>query len=216
MSYWCGGGRIAELFPAPAGDTWWKLEDGEPPGPLAGSVVQAVVRYAVPAILAGLEELDRVTDPSMYDAQGQGPGRDPDGGGAEPAATFVQPLGTSADRHFAEFASDRPSDRLYAAYATARVPDDPRTLPALLDRLEHDPNPVVRKLVASRVLITHGGDAQVTEALGRTAGRDPHPGVRWAGATPSAYSRPSRANEIVRPGHGPRVRPCWAAFGRRA
>jgi hypothetical protein len=158
-----------------------RLRDGEPTGPVAESVVTAALRYVLPAILAGLEEPDRVTDPLMYGALGNGPGREPDSGGSDPATAYVQPRGTEYDRDFADFTSSQPSDRLYAAYATVRVTDDPRTRPALLDRLDHDPNPVIRKLVASRVLTTHDGDPEVIQALRRTAGSDLHPGVRWAG-----------------------------------
>lgn len=181
IDYWCGGGRIAELLPAPARDTWWVLCSGEPTGPVADSVVTAVVRYVLPAILAGLEEPERVTDALMYEALAHGPGRDPDGGGSDPGAAYVQPRGTEHDEVFAGFASSEPRDRLTAAYGTTMAPADPRTVPALLDRLEHDPDPVVRKLIASRVLTTHGGDPQVTTALRRTAERDPQIGVRWAG-----------------------------------
>jgi hypothetical protein len=181
VDYWCGGGRIAELLPAPARDTWWELHSGEPSGPVADRLVIAAVRYALSAILAGLEEPDRVSDPLMDGAQAHGAGWEPDGGGSDPAAAYVRPRGSEYDEVFAGFTSSRPDDRLDAAYATTMAPTDPRTVPALLDHLEHDPAPVVRKLIASRVLTIHGGDPRVTPALRRTAERDPHKGVRWAG-----------------------------------
>jgi hypothetical protein len=181
IDYWCGRGRIADVLPAPAEDTWWELRDGEPTSPVAESVIAAVVHYVLPAMLAGLEEPDQVTDPLMSDSRAHGPGREPDGGGSAPTAAYVQPLGTDHDWAFANFTSNQPSDRLNAAYGTVQVPDDPRTVPALLDHLEHDPNPLIRKLIASRILVTHSVDLPITEALSRTAECDPHSGVRWAG-----------------------------------
>lgn len=42
VSYLCAVGRIAELMPAPATDTWWELRGGAPTGPVAASVVSAI------------------------------------------------------------------------------------------------------------------------------------------------------------------------------
>jgi hypothetical protein len=195
IDYWCGGGRIAELLPAPALDTWWDLHSGEPAGPVADGVVIAAVRYALPAILAGLEEPDRVTDPLMYEAQAHGAGWEPDGGGADPAAAYVRPRGSEYDEVFAGFASSRPDDRLDAAYGTTMAPADPRTVPALLHHLEHDPAPVVRKLIASRVLPSHGFDPRVAAGLRRTAELDAHPGVRWAGRYALRILQPQTGDE---------------------
>lgn len=181
IKYWCGGGRIAELMPAPTLDTWWELRDGQNPEVIGQALITTILRYALPAILAGLEEPDEVTDPRMYGAQAHGPGHDPDGGGSDRRAEYVQPRGTQSDHAFASFTSNQPRDRLDAAYATARAPDDPRTIPALIDRLEHDPNPVIRKLIASRILPAHANDPRVIPAVRQTAECDPHNGVRWAG-----------------------------------
>lgn len=57
---------------------------------------------------------------------------------------------------------------------------DPRAVPALLDRLEHDPSPVIRKLVASRMLTRLAQQAGVRAALQAAAADDHDPGVRWA------------------------------------
>jgi HEAT repeats len=108
-------------------------------------------------------------------------GREPDAGGADPAAWFCQPAGTDYDRWFAGFTSTEPSTRLEAAYRTVAAAGDRRTVPALLDRLERDPDPVVRKMIASRMLPRFGRDPQVRPALQRAATDDEHPGVRWAG-----------------------------------
>lgn len=109
-----------------------------------------------------------------------GPGRDPDGGGADPSAWYVQPRGTDFNESFAEFTSDEPYRRLQAAYVAASARRDPRAMPALLDRLQWDPNPVVRKVIASRMLTPLAHDPQVRSALQATAVDDEHPGVRWA------------------------------------
>jgi hypothetical protein len=101
--------------------------------------------------------------------------------GAEPDAWFVQPAGTKHDPWFAGFASDEPGNRLQAAYLAVTADGDRRTVPALPDRLERDPDPAVRKLIASRVLTRLGHDLQVRPALHHTATEDEHPGVRWAG-----------------------------------
>jgi hypothetical protein len=82
-----------------------------------------------------------------------GPGG-PDGGGAAASSVFAQPTGTENGEAFAWFASGNPGTRLAAAVIAAeRALDDPRTLAALLARLSSDPNPMVRKLIASRMPI---------------------------------------------------------------
>jgi HEAT repeats len=101
--------------------------------------------------------------------------------GADPSARFVQPEGTQSDWAFAMFTSDVPSDRLDAAYYVGTdAQDDPRTNPALLDRLRHDACPKVRKLIASRVLPLLADDPQVRSRLRDAASDDQDTGVRWA------------------------------------
>jgi hypothetical protein len=181
VDYWCGGGRIAELLPAGTRDTWWRLRDDEPTRPIAEDVTGVVLRYVLPAILSGLEETDRVADRWMYEALAHGAGYEPDGGGSPSAAPHVKARGNDFDWVFASFTSDQPNDRLHAACGLALAPDDPRTLPALLYHLERDPNPVIRKVIASRVLAAADENPEIVAALRRTADHDQHPGVRWAG-----------------------------------
>jgi len=45
----------------------------------------------------------------------------------------------------------------------------------------NDPNPVVRKAIASRTLTKFGQDPAVQPAITQMAADDDHPGVRWAG-----------------------------------
>jgi len=181
MDWWCGSGRIGELIPTGRKiDTWWGLQSGEPADPVAQSVITTIRCFALPAILAGLDDpAPQPDDPRMY---GPWCGDEPDGGGADPAAWFVQPTGTRYDSEFADLTSNEPSTRLQAAYmAVAAARGDRRTVPALLNRLERDPDPGIRKLIASRMLVRFGDDPQVRPALRRTATDDEHPAVRWAG-----------------------------------
>jgi len=68
-----------------------------------------------------------------------------------------------------------------AAYVVAvNAQDDQRTVAALLDRLELGPSPVIRKVIASRMLAGLARDPRIRPAITRTATSDGHPGVRWA------------------------------------
>jgi hypothetical protein len=105
----------------------------------------------------------------------------PDGHGADPAAWFVQPAGTDSDSSFAELTSECACYRLGAAEAIAEnAADDPRALPALLDRLEQDPSPLNRYRIASRMLTSSAQDPQVRSALRDAAAEDENLQVRWA------------------------------------
>ncbi len=46
LDWRCGGGRVYKVLPAPAHDTWWDLNDGEPTEPVADAVVTVVLRSA--------------------------------------------------------------------------------------------------------------------------------------------------------------------------
>jgi hypothetical protein len=181
VSWWCGSGRIAHLMPAPASDTWWELHGDDPTGPVTDAVVSVVRTYLVPAILAGLEEPERESDPRMHSLGAYSARSGPDDGGAEPTAWYVQPAGASYDWAFEYLTSAEPYHRLYGLSHLVGAPDDPRTVPALLHHLEYDPDPVVRESVAARVLTRFGQDPQVPAALRGLAAGDPVKGVRWAG-----------------------------------
>ncbi len=185
VGYRWGGSRIAMLMPEPQTDIWWELADGQPAGPVGDSVIAAVRRYALPAILAGLDDLDRQQDPAVRWARTFPPVpeslRLPDGGAADRTAWYVRAAGTEADPSFADLASDIARVRLGAAQDVAGYAlGDPRAVPALLDRLEHDPSPVIRKMVASRMLTPVAYDTRVRAALQAAADADHDPGVRWA------------------------------------
>lgn len=63
LDWLCGAGRVSELMPMPATDTWWEVRGGHPTDAVADSVVSAVRCYIRPAILAGLD------DPAMCPRQ---------------------------------------------------------------------------------------------------------------------------------------------------
>jgi len=177
VSYWCGSDRIGGLMPVPPGDAWWQLAAGQPWEP-AGESVIAACRYALPAIEAGLEDPGR-PGADMRWSRAFGPGG-PDGGGAAASSWFAQPARTEHDEAFGWFASGDPGRRLAAAEIVAEwAPSDPRTLAALLDRLGADPNPMVRKLIADRMLPLMTDQPGVIAALQAAAG-DGDTGVRWA------------------------------------
>jgi hypothetical protein len=106
---------------------------------------------------------------------------DPDEGGTDPSSFFVQPTGTAYDEQFAWFTSGMPYERLDAAeIVTDSAASDPRTVPALVDRLRHDPQPGVRKMIACRMLSLLTDHPDVVSALRETAAGDSDIGVRWA------------------------------------
>jgi hypothetical protein len=134
MGWRCGSGRIGGLIPRHRLDTWWALRSGEPVEPVARSVVTTLRCFALPAIRAGLDDpASQPDDPRM---NGPWAGREPDGGGADRAAWFVQPAGTEYDSWFADLTSHVPWHRLDAAYLAVAAEGDGRAVPALLDRLE--------------------------------------------------------------------------------
>jgi hypothetical protein len=172
-------------MPVPATDTWWELRGGRPTEPVANSVVSAIRCYALPAIQAGLDDLDHQIDPDVdwprTFMQVPDIHEQPDGGGAARDAWYLQPAGTEADESFAELASDITRDRQDAAdYVAEHALSDPRAVPALVDRLERDPSPVIRKEVASRMLTLRARAQVVRSALQASAAEDEDPMVRWA------------------------------------
>jgi HEAT repeats len=180
-----GLGRIYELMPVPAVDPWWELRAGGQTQPVAESVVAAIRCYAVPAMQAGLDDLTRQQAPEShwlreFPAVPVSP-RQPDGGGASGDTWYMQPTGTKADFWFAGLTSEVAVLRWEAAKGVTQTePTNPRTVPALLDRLEHDPAPFVRKEIASRMLTLLARDPLVWPALQASAAEDEDRTVRGA------------------------------------
>jgi hypothetical protein len=186
VNWLCGSGRVGELMPVPATDTWWEIRSDRPTGPVADSVVSAVRCYILPAILAGLDDPEpQAPDDSSYAGcfrPGLGTGeRQPDGGGADPRASYVQPAGTDADEYFADLASHDPVERADAAeWITQWASSDPRTVNALLDRLDRDSYQYARMQIASRMLTLRANEPLVRAGLQRAAADDCDQAVRWA------------------------------------
>jgi hypothetical protein len=186
LDWLCGAGRVSELTPVPAIDTWWEVRGGHPTDAVADSVVRAVRSYVLPAILAGLDDPEPLPDSYSGFAgmlrPNTGGGTDElDGGGADPRAWFVKPAGTDDDAYFGDLTSGDAGLRESAAdYITEWASGDARTVPALLDRLEKDPDQSIRMKVASRMLTPLADQPSVCEALRRTADRDEDPVARWA------------------------------------
>src|SRR5215469_7709583 len=90
VDYCCGADRIGWLMPVPAHDTWWEISGGQSYDSVAESVISAVRSYALPAIQAGLEDLDR---PDVDWQWAGGYRGDPDDGGASTSSFFVRPTG---------------------------------------------------------------------------------------------------------------------------
>jgi HEAT repeats len=184
---WAGdGGRVGELLPLPATDTWWELRGGQPTESVAHSVVSAIRIYALPAIQAGLDGPDGGQGPDVYSARTFPPvpriaEQQPDGGSADDSVWYLQPAGTDADSLFAQLASEITHDRLDAAGCiTVDALTDPRAVPALVDRLQRDSSPHVRREIASRMLTILARDPHVRAALQASAADDEDPQVRWA------------------------------------
>ena len=189
VDYWCGADRIGFLMPVPAYDTWWDIRGGQSYNSVAESAISAVRRYALPAIQAGLEELQR---PDVDWLEGGGNLGDPDDGAASTSSFFVRPTGSSYDEQFASFAEGMPYQRLQAAeIVTECAASDPRTVPALLDRFRHDPQPGIRKMIASRMLCLFTNHPDVVPALQEAAAGDSDAGVRWAARYALRLSGPS-------------------------
>ena len=186
LGWWWGGGRIFELMPTPATDPWWVLRGGEATQAVADSVVSAIRCYVVPAMLAGLHDLvhQQAPDPRWprrFPAVPEIQQREPDGGHADGDAWYLQPAGNEADDSFAELGSDIATQRLDAAYhVTETALADPRTVPALIDRLARDPSPYIRKEVASRMLSLVARQPLVRSALEASAAEDEDEMVRGA------------------------------------
>jgi HEAT repeat protein len=178
VDYWCGADRIGWLMPVPAYDTWWEIRGGQSYDAVADSVITALRRYALPAIQAGLEDRQRADVGWQWAGGYLG---DPDDGGATTSSSFVRPTGSTYDEQFASFANSMPRRRLDAAeIVTECAASDPRAVPALVDRLRHDPQPGIRKAIASRMLCLFTDHPDVVPALQQAAAGDRDTGVRWA------------------------------------
>ena len=176
-----GGLGLRALLRDPAPAFGWLVVAGEPTDAVAADVIAAVGRYGVPAMEAMLTDAPRPAGgwPRSFPRSADLADHAPDGG-ANPAAWFVQPAGTVADRSFRRLTDRDVRSRVGAVGLLEEAMTDPRAVPALLDRLAHDPEPMIRRLVAMRLLAPSAGEPAVRAALAAAAAEDKRADVRWA------------------------------------
>jgi hypothetical protein len=162
----------------------WTVEVGSPPEPVAESVLDGFLRYGWPALQTAL-------DPPVTPL-GRQPGRTrqfPHFGDTrwedcspalETIAWALASAGRPADQWLADLNDHGVSTRRHALRTIVKnAADDSRTLPVLLDRLEHDPSPTLRE-DAARLLGTRAHDARIRQPLLDAAQQDQDVQVRWA------------------------------------
>jgi hypothetical protein len=163
----------------------WAVQAGHSARPVARSVLAGFRQHGWPAIQAALEAPGYPPDPRARWPRTFPPR--PGAGerlvsppGLAGLAEVLAPSGTPADKWFAELA-----DRDEAARCSAvdrigtEAGQDPRTLPVLLNRLQHDPSDRVRWR-AARALRSAAGSAGVRSALAAAGAEDEDLQVRWA------------------------------------
>ncbi len=165
-------------------DAWWTVRADGPVQPVAAKFLAAVRSYGWPAILAALDDPGFPPDPADRWARTFPPvpsaavqQHAPQDLG--PDAWVLQPVGRDSDGLFAELADQDHTIRFTAVELIAQTAmDDPRALPALLNRLEHDPSEAVRRM-AARGLARLARRDDVRQALQAAAAEDEDLEVRW-------------------------------------
>jgi hypothetical protein len=162
----------------------WTVTVGKPIEPVAASVLDAFVRYGWPAIEAALPPHAAPLDPQGWWARTTPPQGDSRYQAGPPSlesiAWALAPAGRPADAMFAKLDDQDPFNRDSALEKIAeRAADDPRAVPVLLDRLQHDPSPGVRESAAG-LLRARASNTTVRELLGVAGENDPDSLVRWA------------------------------------
>jgi hypothetical protein len=163
--------------------TEWTVAVGSPVEPVAESILDGFDRYGWPALQAALPPVGAPPDPDGHWARTfppRGVLRYLDGPPAlEPIAWALEPTGRSSDRLFAELNDEHAFSRGICLDEISELADEPRAVPVLLDRLQHDPSPGVRErcalLVASRA-----HESPIRQVLQSAAERDQDVQVRWA------------------------------------
>jgi hypothetical protein len=181
-AYWTA--RLDDLIPGRLGQLW-AVQAGRPLEPVAASVLSGLRDWGWPAVQAALDDPGFPPDPDAAWARTFPPRLrawqrliSPPRLGA--LARVLRPLGRPADKWFAELSDPHETARQAALdQIGGDAPDDPRTLPVLLDRLEHDPSDRVR-WQAARALAPLAGRAGVHAALHAAAAQDEDLQVRWA------------------------------------
>jgi len=107
-------------------------------------------------------------------------------------AWAMQPCGQPAGKWLARLADHSDAARRDALrMITEKAPDDARTLPVLLDRLEHDPSPFTRRYM-TELLTPRAHTQTVRQALQAAANEDENSDVRWAARYALRRTQPER------------------------
>jgi hypothetical protein len=161
-------------------DDWLAISETQSAGSAGDEVLAAFRGYGWPAMLAAFDNPGFPPDPGAHWARtfplppADGPARER----REPP-WFTRPAGNQHDWLFAGIADEDPKGRFLTLYAVgSTVLDDPRAIPALLDSLEHDPSPDVRRIAASGLRHLASRD-DVGNALRLAAAEDEDLQVRW-------------------------------------
>jgi hypothetical protein len=155
----------------------WTVKVGAPVEPVAEDVIAAVRDVGLPAMLAAIDSPGFPPDPDARWAR-TFPAAEPGQSDREgaPPGWRLPPV----ERMLALLASSDPIDRFSGIGTIGEsASDDPRVLPALLDRLEHDLDQRVRRTAALNLRWSTAHDV-VREALQATASDDEDLEVRWA------------------------------------
>ena len=165
-------------------DSWWTVSAGVPADTVAARVLGAFRSYGWPAILAALDEPGFPPDPAVRWARTFPPApssadRQHTRADHRPPAWVLQPASRDSDSLFAELADEDYITRYTAVELISDTAiDDPRAVPALLDRLERDPSQPVR-LMAARGIRPLARHAAVRQALQQAAASDEDVEIRW-------------------------------------
>jgi hypothetical protein len=164
-------------------ESHWTVSVGSPVEPVAESILDGFDRYGWPALQAALPPVGAPPDPDGHWARTfppRGVLRYLDGPPAlEPIAWALEPAGRSSDRLFAALNDDHAFSRGTTLREISELADEPRAVPVLLDRLQHDPSPGVRERCAL-LLSSRAHEAPIRRALQSAADRDQDVQVRWA------------------------------------
>lgn len=177
-------------------DYWWRVEAGRPAEPIASTILSAFRSYGWPAILAALDSWYYPPDPAILGTRTFPPETSTAARQAarltlDPIAPLLRPAGRNHDEAFAALSDEDPRTReLAMGIVGVEAADDPRALPALLNRLEHDPSAGVRRMAALRLrpLTQREG---VRPALQAAAAEDEDLEVRWQARYALRLARPA-------------------------
>lgn len=164
-------------------EPWWTVSVARPIDSVAAKFLKEFSRYGWPAILAALDDPGFPVDPAKqwsrsFPSTGQVAGPNTNLG-LKQLSKLLGSAGLPDDDLFAKFGDEDHLARLSAVRLAGEIAlGDPRRVTALIDRLEHDPVPEIRRAAACglRSLARQNG---VGQALLASASQDEDLEVRW-------------------------------------